>query len=579
MRILTKYIKPHILQIIVGFTIKFTGTIMDLFLPWILAYIIDTVIPQKDTVKIVVWGVIMVICSIFAVLFNIIANRMASRVAGNCTRDIRHDLYAKISYLDSSKIDEFTISSLESRLTSDTYYVHQMLGMIQRLGVRAPILLIGGITVTFMLDARLSLVMLCTMPFIAFSIYYFSKKGIPLYTKLQQSIDKMTAVVRDNASGIRIIKALRKSEYEKERFDKVNIEAIENEKKAGATMAATNPLITFFLNAGLAAVIVVGAHLVYSGKSGVGNIIAFMSYFTIISNAMLSVSRMFTSISKGSAGMNRIEKVITSKSELFVEDLKANETPTTNGEKGENYHVEFKNVSFSYGKTRVLSNISFAIRHSQTLGIIGATGSGKSTIISLLMRTYDAEEGEIYLDGRNIKEIPTKKLCEKFGVVFQNDFLFADSIKENVSFCRDLDDKEIEAALENAQALDFVNRYEDKTMHMLDIKGANISGGQKQRLLIARALAGNPEFLVLDDSSSALDYKTDARLRKVIAEKFSNVTKIIVAQRISSIMHSDLIIMLDEGRIIGSGTHAELLNSCEKYRETYTSQMGGDLLA
>lgn len=565
-----------------GFAVKITGTIMDLFLPWILSYIIDDVIPLQDMTKIIVWGVIMIICSVFAVVFNILANRMASRVAGDCTRDIRHDLFAKISYLDSAKIDEFTISSLESRLTSDTYYVHQMLGMIQRLGVRAPILLIGGITVTFLLDARLSLVMLCTMPFIAFSIYYFSKKGIPLYTKLQQSIDSLTAVVRENASGIRIIKALRKSEYEKERFDKVNKLAIENEKKAGATMAATNPLITFFLNAGLAAVIVVGAHLVYSGISGTGKIIAFMSYFTIISNAMLSVSRMFTMISKGSAGMNRIEKVITSESELFVkEDEKEKEkekdamVPKAQGSEESLYHVEFKNVSFSYGRTRVLSNISFALKHGQTLGIIGSTGSGKSTIISLLMRTYDTEQGDICLDGRNIREIPTKNLCAKFGVVFQNDFLFADSIKENVSFCRNLSDDEINEALCNAQAMDFVSKYEDKAMHMLDIKGANISGGQKQRLLIARALAGNPEILVLDDSSSALDYKTDAKLRKVIAEKFSKVTKIIIAQRVSSIMHADLIIMLDEGKIIGAGTHSELLESCDKYRETSISQMGG----
>ena len=579
MKLLLKYIKPHAVNMSIGFTIKIIGTITDLFLPWILSYIIDDVIPQKNVRLIVLWGFVMVVFSVICVVFNIVANRIASRVAGDCTRDIRHDLFKKISYLDSADIDKFTISSLESRLTSDTYYVHQMIGMTQRMGVRAPILLIGGITVTFFLDPMLSLVMLCTMPFIAFAIFYFSKKGIPLYVRLQQSIDQMTAVVRENASGVRIIKALRKSEYEKKRFDRVNRLAIENEKKAGVTMAATNPLITFFLNAGLAAVIVVGAHLVNSGISGTGKIIAFMSYFTIISNALLAVSRMFTMISKGSAGMNRIEKVLSAESTLFVEDILSDKGQEEGSKANDGVpYVKFTDVSFSYGSTPFLSNISFSLMKGQTLGIIGPTGSGKSTLIALLLRTYDVNGGKIEIQGRDIRKIPTASLCKKFGVVFQNDFIFADSIRENVSFGRQLTEEDIKTALGHAQALEYVSRYDDGIDHMLDIKGANLSGGQKQRLLIARALAADPEILILDDSSSALDYKTDARLRQVIAKKFEHTTKIIVAQRISSIMHSDLIIMMDNGRIIGMGDHSTLMKECEQYREICHSQMGGDVL-
>ena len=573
MKKLLYYIKPHAGKMTLGFTIKVIGTLMDLFLPWILSFIIDDVIPTKDIKKVFLWGAVMILCSICAVVFNILANRMASKVSGDCVRDIRHDLYSKISYLDSASIDKFTISSLESRLTSDTYYVHQMIGMMQRLGVRAPILLVGGMTVTFLLDVRLSLVMVATMPFIAFSIFFFSKKGIPLYTVFQQSIDKMTSVVRENASGIRIIKALRKTDHEKERFDEVNLEAVENEKRASVTMAATNPLVTFFLNAGLTAVIVIGAHLVYSGVSSTGKIIAFMSYFTIISTAMLNLSRMFVMISKGSAGMNRIEKVLACESELFVEDSNVSKEGQN---KGGDHLIEFSNVSFSYLNTGlVLSDVSFFVDRGQTLGIIGATGSGKSTLISLLMRTYDPDSGEIFIDGEELKSIPTAELRKKFGVVFQNDFIFADTIRENVNFCRDLSDDEIYSALKDAQAYEFVENYDDKLLHELEIKGANLSGGQKQRLLIARALAKAPEILVLDDSSSALDFKTDAALRKVINEKYAGITKIIIAQRISSVMYADKIIVLDRGKIIGLGTHSELMQSCELYRETAISQIGG----
>ena len=573
MKNLLYYIKPHAGKMTFGFIIKTIGTLMDLFLPWILSFIIDDIIPTKEINKVYLWGAVMILCSICAVVFNIWANRLASKVSGDCVRDIRHDLYAKISYLDSASIDKFTISSLESRLTSDTYYVHQMIGMMQRLGVRAPILLIGGMTVTFLLDARLTLVMVATMPFIAFSIFFFSKKGIPLYTVFQQSIDKMTGVVRENASGVRIIKALGKTEHEKERFDEVNCEAVANEKKASITMAATNPLVTFFLNAGLTAVIVIGAYLVYDGMSSTGKIIAFMSYFTIISNAMLNLSRMFVMISKGSAGMNRIAEVLDCEPELFVNESNTSEKEQTDVK---DHLIEFKNVSFSYLNTGlVLSDISFYVDRGETLGIIGATGSGKSTLISLLMRTYDPKSGEIYIDGEELKTIPTAELRKKFGVVFQNDFIFADTIRENVNFCRDLSDDEINSALKDAQAYEFVDNYDDKLLHQLEIKGANLSGGQKQRLLIARALAKIPDILVLDDSSSALDFKTDAALRKVINEKYADITKIIIAQRISSVMYANKIIVLDKGKIIGLGTHSELMQSCELYRDTAISQIGG----
>lgn len=577
MKKLLYYLSPHYGRMSVGLLIKTVGTVVELFLPWILAHIVDNVIPTGSRSTIFFWGGIMILLSIVAVSFNIIANRMASAVAREATRNIRHDLFAKISYLDAAQVDELSISSLESRLTGDTYNVNHMIGMIQRLGVRAPILLLGGITVTFLLDARLTLVMVATLPFIAISVFLISKKGIPLYTDLQKAIDRITRVVRENASGVRIIKALGKSDYEKERFERVNQDAIRREKKAGLTMAATNPLITLFLNAGLAAVIVVGAHLVYDDLSQAGKIMAFLSYFTLISNAMLAISRMFTMLSKGMAGMGRISEVLDREPTLYVPESDGTSTVPASPFRPADPAtpvVEFRNVTFSFGGRAVLKNVSFSLYEGQTLGLIGSTGSGKSTLISLLLRIYAPDSGEVLLGGTPIEEIPTARLREKIGVVFQNDFLFADTIRENASFGRDVSEDALQKAYSHAQA-EYIGAYAEGDLHLLEIKGANLSGGQKQRLLIARALAGDPDLLILDDSSSALDYKTDARLRATLREQYGSTTAILVAQRISSIAHADLILMLDAGEIIGRGSHDQLMQTCDPYREIADTQMGG----
>lgn len=573
-----QYLSPFKVRMAFGLIIKAVGTVMDLFLPWILSYIIDDIIPTESIKMTVFWGCIMIVCSFIAWSGNIIANRMASRVAGDCTRALRHDLFEKISYLDASTVDKLTISSLESRITSDTYNVHAMVGMIQRLGVRAPILVIGGLVVSLMLDARLTLILALTMPFIALSVFIISGRGVKLYRKLQNAVDDIVSVVRENATGVRVIKALCKTEYEKKRFDGVNTKAIDIERQAGTIMSLTNPLITFFLNAGLCAVIAAGAYWVDGGVSTNGKIVAFMSYFTIISNATISISRIFTSSSKGIACMDRIDKVLCQEPSLWLDEY-ADSSNFPDEEASASTavppHIEFRNVTFAYDNKKVLDDISFTINHGETLGIIGATGSGKSTIISLLMRMYDVDSGEILIDGVNIKKIPSKKLRERFGAVFQNDFLFADTIYENVSFGRDLSKDVVDDALVKAQASSFVGAYDDKTEHMLDIKGANLSGGQKQRLLIARAIAASPEILILDDSSSALDYKTDAELRRVIRTSMKNTTSIIIAQRISAVMNADKILVLEGGCCIGLGKHDELMEKCDVYRETAEVQMSG----
>lgn len=570
-KILTYYLKPYYFRMSIGFMIKFVGSIMDLCLPWILAYMIDTIIPIKDKGQIYLWGLMMIVCSFLAVSFNIIANRMASKVARDTTEHIRNDLFEKVMYLSDSYMDTYTKPSIMSRLTTDTYNVHQMIGRIQRLGVRAPILLIGGIFVTLTLDPVLACVLIITLPFLAWIMIKVSQRSIPMYTKLQQSIDRFVRIVREDISGIRVIKALSKEDYERNRFENINHEVVGEEQKAGMLMAVIDPSVSVIMNLALVGVLIVGAFRVNSGLSEVGKILAFMTYFTIILNAMISISKMFVILSKAIASANRIDTILE-----LEDDMEVVEVLNTYEDK-QKYHVVFENVSFAYNKGEEddLKDISFEVKQGETLGILGGTGAGKSTIVSLLLRFYDVKQGRILINGRDIKSIPLQELRSKFGVVFQNDMIFEDTILENVNLGRDLSEEEIEEALLYARAKEFVDQKTNNLEEALDIKGANLSGGQKQRILIARALATHPEILVLDDSSSALDYQTDAMLRQELNMHFKKTTKIIVAQRVSSVMQADHIIVLEEGRMIGYGRHEELLAQCESYRQISASQMGG----
>jgi len=568
-KVFKHYLRPHYFRMSIGLIIKFIGTIMDLFIPYILAHIIDNVIPTGKTGSIVFWGSIMLVCAIFAVSFNIIANQKAARVARDTTEVIRHDLFSRIMNLSNKQTDYFTKPSLISRLTSDTYNVHQMVGMMQRLGVRAPILLVGGIIVTLTLDPALALVLMAVIPFIGVIMIFISKKAIPMYMKVQQTVDDMVRMVREDSAGIRVIKALSKGEYEKKKFADINEEVVQKEKKAGITMALMNPAVNILLNFGLVLVIVVGAYRVNSGLTSVGKILAFTTYFTIISQAMMAISRMFIILSKANASAKRIVEIVDSEEDLLPELLE--------GYEGEDYIV-FDNVSFSYDKIENnLTDISFKLKKGETLGIIGSTGAGKTTLIQLLMRFYDVDEGDIYIGGENIKSMDTENLRKLFGVAFQNDTIFEDSIYENIRLGRNLTDEDVKNAIEYACATEFVEEKEDGEDGLLSIRGANLSGGQKQRILIARALAAHPQILVLDDSSSALDYKTDATLRTNIKKYFDDTTLIIIAQRISSIMNADHIMVLEDGECIGYGTHEELLKNCETYREISISQLGGDV--
>ena len=591
MKRLFAYLRPFAGRMSVGLTIKIAGTVVELALPYILGLILNEIIVEyADTGNtdgglrsILLWGGIMAVCAVAALVLNIVANRMAAYVAKDVATAIRHDLFDATLHLSCAKADEFTVPSLESRLTSDTYNVHHMVGMMQRLGVRAPILLVGGLIVTLTLDPMLTLVMFSVMPLIVLTVFVVSKRGVPLYRRSQKAGDAMVRVVREDAQGIRVIKALSRGNYEQSRFETVNRGLMKDSLAAAANMAVSNPLINLFLNMGLVAVMVVGAIRVNGGTCQPGTIISFIQYFTILSNALLSLTRIFMMFTKGAASMNRICEVLDEGKRDVSEAVSEGAMDHPNSP---DRYISFENVSFSYrGKTNNTQNISFNLSRGGTLGIIGATGSGKTTLLSLLMRFYQVpvESGTIRIGGKDVRTMTPSELRSRFGVAMQNDFLYADTIEENIRFGRDISHEQVVRAATMAQAHEFISGLADGYDHKLTVKGTNLSGGQKQRLLIARALAGEPDILVLDDASSALDYKTDAALRSALradAERCTEAptTMVIVAQRVSSIKDADLILVMDKGAVIGCGTHDELVVSCPIYNEIAASQMGGAIL-
>ena len=402
-------------------------------------------------------------------------------------------------------------------------------------------------------------------------VTHISKKGVPLFGKLQKQVDQLVLTVRENVTGSRVIKALSKEAYERQRFENVNQSLVNAETTANVTLAASPALLDLFLNLGLTLVIVVSAYRVNAGLTQPGVIVAFLTYFTIILNAMLSITRIFVLYSRGLASANRINEVLRKKPTLVPGTLDQRKAASTK--------LVFDDVTFSYPDGgHAIEHINFSVNPGETLGIMGATGSGKTTIASLILRLYDRTAGQIVLDGQEIKHYSLDALHQKIGAVLQKDVLFADTIQENILFGRNFSEEQLQQAIDDAQAREFIDKLADGLEHRLEAKGQNLSGGQKQRVLLARALIGQPDLLILDDSSSALDYHTDANLRKALRTHFSDTTKILIAQRISSIQHADKNLLLNKGKMIGYGTHEELLTENPTYQEIYQGQTGGQAI-
>ena len=555
--------------ILLTMVIKFIGTFLELLIPYVLEYIIDVVAPTKSLKMVLVWGGVMIVLAILCRLFNKTANQRAVTSASKNIYRLRQDLFEKTIYLSSDVIDKITLPSLISRLTSDSYNILSFMQSSQTLGVRAPILLLGGFIVTFSMDRGMAMILAVMAPLIIAIVVFISRKGIPLYTTVQKKLDEVVRIMRENISGIRVIKALGKEKRESHHFEMADKDMEKSEIKAGFTMALPTSIVKVFMNIGLVLVVIIGAVRVSEGTMKPGVILAFLSYFQMIMMGVLTLNRFFLMMSKANASSMRIKDTMDSISSLsIIEEESGNE-------KAKEGYIVFDDVSFSYnGSSNAVSHISFSLERGKTLGIIGGTGSGKSTIINLMMRFYDPQKGNIFVDGKNIKSYELPSLRRHFGVVFQNDFIFHDTISSNIKMGRNISDEDMKKAAENAMAAEFIERYEEGYEHYSAIHGAAFSGGQKQRLLISRALSGDSPVIVLDDSSSALDYHTDSMVRKNILSNHKSSSLVIVAERVSAVMNADEILVLHNGEIIGRGRHDHLMESCDEYRDIYQTQMG-----
>ena len=584
MKFLWKYLRKHRFRLAGVMAIKLTGTVVELLIPYVMEHLIDHVVPTKQLVSVLLWGCAMILLALTVRFLNINANRLSVKTAKEGAWEIRRDLFHSAMYLSGSQMDEVGLPSLISSMTSDSYNVQSFMQSMQTIGIRAPIMLLGGIGITLVMDTGLSMILCIMAPVMIALVIFISLKGIPLYDQVQRGMDGIVRVMRENITGIRVVKALSRENHEIERFSGANAETARRDIKAGMVMALPGPLVTLLLNVvGLTLVVLVGARRVNEGLTEPGVILAFLTYFNMILMGVMGLNRIFMMMSKANASARRIAEVVGAGDLL----LPLPETEAARTDRAG--YVVFDHVSFSYDseaqdtraedfagsvRQKCLEEIDFEIPRGGSLGIIGATGSGKTSIINLLMRFYDPQEGHVFVDGRDVRSYSREDLRRKFGVVFQNDMVFADTIRENITFGREMTEEAVRLAARDAMAREFVESYEDGYDHRAVIHGANFSGGQKQRLLIARALYGKPDILVLDDSSSALDYRTDAQLRKAIRENHAPLATIVIAQRVSSIMSLDQVIVLEEGRMIGRGTHEELLRDCPVYREIHETQMG-----
>ncbi len=581
MKLIFKYMGKYKKFIFIAMLMKLCGTVVELLLPTIFEHIIDVVVPEGKLAPVLLWGLGMFATAILCRELNVRANRRGIDNAHHVSYDVRQELFRKTMNLSGAQFDAFGLPSIISRMTSDSYNVQSAVQQLQLMCVRAPMMLIGGIIVSLMMDASLATIMIVMLPLLIAIIIGVSARGLPLYAKVQQKLDVVVRVMRENITGIRVVKALSKADYEKRRFARVNEEMTRSDITATTVMAIPGPFMQMCLNTGLALVVVIGAGRVNRGVMDPGVILAFLTYFNMVTMGVMGLSRIFMTMSRASASANRIAAVINADTDLKV--LSEDEVKKPSGEG----FIRFENVDFSYGedsadksgfvgesREKALTNISFTVQKGESLGIIGPTGCGKTTVVNLLMRFYDADSGGVFVDGRDVRTYDKDELRRRFGTVFQNDVVFQDTLRENISFGRQVTEEGILEAVRDAQAAEFIAGLPDGLDHEAAIKGANLSGGQKQRIFVSRALAARPEILVLDDSSSALDYKTDAAMRRAILDNHPDSTTVMIAQRVSSVMNMTKILVLDNGRCIGYGTHEELMKNCKPYQDTFKVQMG-----
>lgn len=559
------YLKYYKKEAILGPLCKLIEAIFELIVPLVMANIIDIGIANGDKRYVFSHGLLMVLLGVSGLLFAIVCQYFASKASQGVGTRLRNDMFKHIGELSYTEIDKIGTPSLITRITNDINQVQVAVAMLIRLVVRAPFLIIGSIVLSMMIDIKLSLVFLIAAPLVAIALYFIMTRSSKLYRIIQKKLDKISLITRENLSGVRVIRAFSKQKDQEERFDNANDDFLKSSIRVGKISALLNPITSTIINFGIIAIIWFGGTQVDSGSLMQGHIIAFVNYMTQILLALIVVANLVILFTKSSASAARINEVFD-----LIPSIKQGSIDKVTDINKSTPKIEFKDVTFCYSGSSEpsLSNISIKIYPGETIGIIGGTGSGKSTFVNLIPRFYDVTQGEVLVDGINVKDYKFKTLRNKIGMVPQKAVLFSGTIMDNMRWGKEnatLD--EIKRAINIAQASDFIENSPEKYDTLIMQAGKNLSGGQKQRLTIARALVSNPEILILDDSASALDYATDAALRQALKYNTKNMTVIMVSQRATSIKHANKIIVLDDGIAVGIGTHDELLKTCEIYRD------------
>ncbi len=566
---LIRYLKHYKKEATIGPLFKMIEACFELIVPLVVAQIIDVGIKNNDKTYILQMGGIMVLLGALGLACSLTAQYFAAKAAFGFGTELRRDMFHHINSLSHSEIDKIGSSSLVTRITSDINQAQTGVNMILRLFMRSPFIVIGAIIMAFTISVKLTLIFLVASPVLAFIIYFIMNKTVPMFKRIQKRQDKITLMTGENLEGVRVIRAFSRQKDEEDEFSENAEELKKLQINAGKISALMNPATYIVVYIAIIAIIWVGGINVYNGSITQGEVVALLSYMNQILLALLAVAILVTSITKTQACALRINEILEVKPSITDE---GNTEVTGKSD----IAVEFRNVTFAYegSEEPALTDISFAVKKGETIGIIGGTGSGKSTLLNLIPRFYQYQKGEILIDGVEITKYPFEQLRHKMGIVPQKAVLFKGTVRENMQWRnKNASDDEIRNALEIAQALDFVEEKPKGLDHMILQSGRNLSGGQRQRLTIARALVGSPEILILDDSASALDLATEARLRKAIAEKTDDMTVFISSQRVSSIRNADKIIILEDGEIAGIGTHEQLIETCGVYQEICHSQM------
>ena len=569
-----KYITPYLSAFVIGPLMMLTEVAGEVMLPKFMSMIINNGVADRNLAYIGKMGALMVLTVLFMAVGGILGAYFSAKASISFTSDMRNDLFRKVQQFSFENIDDYSTGSLVTRLTNDVQQVQNVLMMGLRMALRAPGMFLGALIMAFMMNRQLAVIILIVIPLLLAAILLILKTAFPRCGEMQRRLDRLNSGIQESLTNVRVVKSFVREDHEIEKFSKLNDDLKESSLRALRIVIATMPVMMFAMNVTTLAVVWYGGNIIIAGKMPVGDLTALTTYIVQILMSLMMLSMVFLQSSRASASMKRINEIFDTEIGLNDDNAKNKDKKVTEG------RVEFKNVSFGYSgengrKDLVLEGISFTAEPGQTIGIIGSTGSGKTSLVQLIPRLYDVTGGEVLVDGVNVKEYSLKHLREGVGMVLQKNVLFSGTIEENLRWGNeDAPMEDVIRFSESAQADPFVKTFKNGYDTEMGQGGVNVSGGQKQRLCIARALLKRPKILILDDSTSAVDTATEAKIRESLYHDLKDTTKIIIAQRISSVQEADQILVLEDGKIIGHGTHEELLKTCEAYSEIYTTQIG-----